>query len=71
MFSVFWLFSGFLVGLLIAVVFTPPLRTNPQVPTPHDDEIIHTETGCVKFKTREVPCTAQTSSLNFIASQHK
>ena len=71
MFSIFWLFVGFLVGLLISVVFTPPLRNVPHLPTPHDTSSIHTGSGCVKFDTKEVPCNSQTTSLNFIASQHK
>ena len=71
MFSIFWLFVGFLIGLLIAVVFTPPLRSQSQLPTPHDDTVMHTGSGCVKFNTKEVPCTSKTTSLNFIASQHK
>ena len=71
MFSVLWLFVGFLVGLLISVVFTPPLRNVPQLPTPNDGIPMHTGSGCVKFATKEVPCISQASSLNFIASQHK
>ena len=71
MFSVFWIFAGFLVGLLISVVFTPPLRSQPSLPTPHDDTVMHTGSGCVKFNTVEVPCSSKTTSLNFIASQHK
>jgi len=70
MFSIFWLFAGFLTGLLIAVVFTPPLRNVPQLPTPYDIKPVHTDAGCVRFRTTEVPCVNATS-LNFIASQHK
>jgi hypothetical protein len=32
---------------------------------------MHTTSGCVKFKSTEVPCTSDATSLNFIASQHK
>jgi len=71
MFSVFWLFVGFLTGLTISAVFTPPTRDIPQVPTPDGDNLLHTDSGCVKFKTKEVPCGADSTSLNFIASQHK
>jgi len=70
MFSVFWLFVGFLVGLLVSAVFTPPLRNNPQLPTPNETGAMHTGKGCVKFTTKEVPCTAEKTSLNFVAS-HK
>ena len=71
MFSILWIFIGFLVGLLISCVFTPPLRSIPQVPTPNSNAVMHTGSGCVKFKTSEVPCNGNTTSLNFIASQHK
>jgi hypothetical protein len=71
MFSIFWLFVGFLVGLTISAVFTPPLRDVPQLPTPHSSNAMHTGSGCVKFDTKEVPCDSKTTSLNFIASQHK
>jgi hypothetical protein len=71
MFSIFWLFVGFLTGLTISAVFTPPLREIPQVPTPYSVNLLHTGTGCVKFTTNEVPCGKDSTSLNFIASQHK
>ena len=70
MFSLFWLFVGFLVGLTITAVFTPPLRNVPHLPTPHDGTPVHTGAGCVKFQTTEVPCPKNATSLNFIAS-HK
>jgi hypothetical protein len=70
MFSLFWLFVGFLVGLTISAVFTPPLRQVPMVPTPHDETSVYTPSGCVKFRTTETPCTKNATSLNFIAS-HK
>jgi hypothetical protein len=71
MFSIFWLFVGFLTGLTISAVFTPPIRDIPQLPTPDSDRLLHTGTGCVKFTTTEVPCGKDSTSLNFIASQHK
>ena len=71
MISVFWAFAGLLTGLLITAVFNPAVRKMPAVPTPHDDSIHQTGTGCVKFKTEEVSCDGSESSLNVIASQHK
>jgi hypothetical protein len=71
MFSIFWLFVGFLTGLTISAVFTPPIRDIPQLPTPDSDRLLYTGTGCVKFITKEVPCGKDSTSLNFIASQHK
>lgn len=71
MISVFWVFVGFLTGLLITSVFNPPARKLPSVPTPGDKGSIDTGTGCVKFKTEEVPCDGKEVSLNVIATQHK
>jgi len=71
MFSIFWLFVGFLTGLIISAVFTPPIRDVMQVPIPNGYNLLHTGTGCVKFTTTEVPCGKDSTSLNFIASQHK
>ena len=71
MLSLFWIFIGGLVGLLVTSVFNPPLRSVPDVPYPHCKETYQTKTGCVKFRTEEVPCSSDATSLNFIASQHK
>ena len=71
MFSVFWLFVGFLTGLTISAVFTPPTRDSKQLPTPNGNNLLHTGTGCVNFSTSEVSCEKDSTSLNFIASQHK
>lgn len=71
MFSLFWMFMGLLVGLLITSVFSPPARNVPTVPTPNGKNILHTGTGCVHVKATEVPCSGKPTSLNFIASQHK
>ena len=71
MLSVTWIFIGLLVGLLLVAVFSPPKRKDPRLPTPEDNRLFHTESGCVTFKTTEVPCTEEARSLNFIASQNK
>lgn len=71
MFSTTWIFIGLLVGMLVVAVFEPPVRKDLQLPTPDDDSVFKTESGCVKFKSEEVPCTPEATSLNFVASQHK
>lgn len=71
MISVFWLFTGVLAGLLVTSVFNPAERTIPSLPTPADNTVHQTKSGCVKFKTEEVPCDGHETSLNVIASQHK
>ena len=71
MFSVAWAFIGSLVGILLVAVFKPPARKNPQVPLPGMNKSLHTKSGCVKFRSEEVPCTNESTSLNLLASQHK
>jgi hypothetical protein len=62
---------GVITGLLFVSVFTPPSRKDPRVPTPNTKEVYKTPSGCVKFKTHEVPCSREAMSLNLLASQHK
>lgn len=62
---------GVITGLLLVSVFTPPSRKDPRVPTPNTKEVYKTPSGCVKFKTIEVPCSREAMSLNLVASQHK
>lgn len=71
MISIFWTFVGFLAGLLITSVFNPAPRKAPALPTPHDTSIHHTGSGCVRFRTEEVTCDGNETSLNVIASEHK
>jgi hypothetical protein len=69
MFSLLWIFIGAIVGLLLVSVFIPPFRPDMQLPTPFDTRPMRANSGCVKFKTMEVPCTLTATTLNFIASE--
>ena len=71
MFSLEWVFIGIVTGLLMVSVFIPPSRKEPRVPTPNTKQVYKTSSGCVKFKTHEVPCSQEAMSLNLVASQHK
>jgi hypothetical protein len=71
MISLLWLFIGSIVGLLVTSVFNPPLRDMPKVPVPGEENFFTTKTGCIKLITTEVPCTDKSTSLNFVAAQHK
>jgi hypothetical protein len=64
-----WLLGGFIVGMLISTVVIPPTRKIKALPQPHDNSMYHTDTGCVKFVSEEVPCTAEPDSLNLLASK--
>lgn len=71
MISLFWLFVGAVVGLLMASVFTPPARNVPSLPTPGNEQPFRTDSGCVKMIAEEVECMPSATSLNFLASEHK
>ena len=66
-----WVVAGLIVGLLIATVLVPPTRKKMSVPSPADNSVYHTDTGCVRFSAVEVPCTAESDSLNLLASLAK
>jgi hypothetical protein len=68
MIHLLWVVSGLIVGLLISTVFIPPTRKEKVLPSPFDPNTYHTETGCVRFVSEEVPCTQEPDSLNLLAS---
>jgi hypothetical protein len=62
-----WLVAGLVFGLLIATVLVPPTRKKMSVPSPADRSVYHTDTGCVRFTSVEVPCVEGADSLNALA----
>lgn len=68
MIEVRWLVAGVIVGMLISTVIIPPTRKIKELPSPHDSSPFHTDVGCVRFVSEEVPCTAEPDSLNLLAS---
>jgi hypothetical protein len=69
MFEAKWIVAGVIIGMLIGTVMIPPTRKIKVLPQPHDATTYHTETGCVRFVSEEVPCTAEPESLNLLASK--
>jgi hypothetical protein len=65
-----WIIVGVVVGMLLSTVFIPPTRKVKTVPSPHDNSVYHTDTGCVRFTAVEVPCVAEPDSLNLLASNN-
>jgi hypothetical protein len=65
-----WIVVGVIAGLLLSTVVIPPTRATKSVPSPHDTSIYHTDTGCVRFSSVEVPCVAEPDSLNLLASNN-
>jgi hypothetical protein len=70
-FSLPFLFGGALLGVILSAVMAPPTRKSKQVPTPNDPTTYKVDTGCVRVRASEVPCTADTDSLNLLGTQHK
>ena len=66
-----WLVAGLIVGMLLSSVFVPPTRKLKTVPAPNDSSIYHTNTGCIRFISEEVPCVQGGESLNLLASVGK
>jgi hypothetical protein len=64
-----WVVAGAIVGLLISTVIVPPNRKVKVLPIPADTSPFHVDTGCVRFISEEVPCTAEPESLNLLASR--
>jgi hypothetical protein len=64
-----WVVAGAIVGLLISTVIIPPNRKVKVLPTPSDTSPFHVDTGCVRFISEEVPCTAEPDSLNLLATK--
>ena len=71
MFQLQWIVAGTIVGMLIACIVVPPTRKQIAVPSPHDTDVFHTDTGCVRTHAIEVPCGAEADSFNLLASLGK
>ena len=63
-----WVVAGAIAGMLIATVIIPPTRKIKVLPQPRDESTFQADTGCVRFVSEEVPCTAEPESLNLLAS---
>lgn len=66
-----WLVGGVILGMLMSTVFIPPTRKLKSVPSPNDSSVYHTDTGCIRFVSEEVPCVQGANSLNLLASLAK
>ena len=63
-----WFVAGLILGMLLSTVFIPPTRKLKSVPSPNDSSVYHTDTGCIRFISEEVPCVEGADSLNLLAS---
>jgi hypothetical protein len=68
MIDIRWFIAGLILGMLMSTVFIPPTRKLKSVPSPNDSSVYHTDTGCIRFVSEEVPCVQGADSLNLLAS---
>jgi len=75
MFQPWYLFAGFVFGLLIACVFVPPVSNKKMLPDPSNPDLVFknpgVENGFFQVRSIEVPCTSETDSLNLMSALHK
>jgi hypothetical protein len=71
MIQIIWVAAGVILGMLISTILIPPSRKVSAVPRPNDTGLYHTDTGCVRIQSIEVPCGQESDSFNLIASLTK
>ncbi len=75
MFNPFYVFAGFLFGLVVTSVFIPPDMIKRMLPDPKQPNLVFknpkVDNGFFSVKSIEVPCTNETDSLNLMSVLHK
>lgn len=75
MFNPFYVFAGFLFGLVVTSVFIPPDMNKRMLPDPKKPNLVFKnpkiDNGFFSVKSIEVPCTNETDSLNLMSALHK
>jgi hypothetical protein len=74
MFKTWYVFLGFVVGMIIASLFVPPTSNLKMLPHPKEPNRVFknpkVENGFFQVKCIEVPCTSETDSLNLMSELH-
>jgi hypothetical protein len=75
MFDLWYIFAGFLVGMLITTVFIPPTMHQKMMPDPARPNLVFknpkVENGFFNVRSIEVPCTGEVDSLNLMSMLDK
>jgi hypothetical protein len=75
MFDAWYMFAGFLFGLIVTSVFVPPNMNKKMLPDPKQPNLVFknpkVENGFFSVRSIEVPCTNETDSLNLMSMLHK
>lgn len=68
MFSILWVFGGFLVGMIITTIFVPPQTKKKMVPDIKHPSLVFRnpdiENGCFRAVAYPVQCTDSIDFLN-------
>lgn len=71
MFDLWYIFAGFLVGMLITTVFIPPTMNQKMMPDPARPNLVFKNpkvgNGFFNIRSIEVPCTGEVDSLNLMS----
>jgi hypothetical protein len=71
MFDCWYIFAGFLVGLVVTSLFVPPNMNKKLLPDPKRPELVFknpkVDNGFFQVRSIEVPCTKETDSLNLLS----
>ena len=75
MFSLSYVFAGFLIGMLVTTVFVPPTMYKKTMPDPARPNLVFknpkVENGFFNVRSIEVPCTGEVDSLNLMSILNK
>ena len=75
MFDLWYIFGGFLVGMLVTTVFIPPTSHKKMMPDPARPNLVFknpkVEKGFFNVRSIEVPCTGEVDSLNLMSMLDK
>jgi hypothetical protein len=73
--SVPLLFVGFVTGLLLVSVYEPAILSKKMLPDVNHPDIVmkrdDIDNGCYRLRPLEVPCPAESDSMNLLSLQHK
>jgi hypothetical protein len=71
MFDLWYIFAGFLIGMLITTVFVPPTMNQKMMPDPARPNLVFKNpkvgNGFFNIRSIEVPCTGEVDSLNLMS----
>lgn len=75
MFSAWYVFAGFVVGMMVCSIFIPPVQSTKMLPDPARPNLVFknakVDNGFFQVKSVETACTNEVDSLNLMSVLHK